>query len=263
MTPKSIIRRPAGALRYCSLLALLALATARADSWRDLDGLARQWSQLEQQTSALQSDWRERKPLLDLQLSLLRTERNRLREFVDRAQSGSSEIDQLRLSLVEQQRSLEQKQADLAEVLNQTLATLERMLPRLPPPLQTIWQQQIDDLALEASASESQRLQAVVAMLSAAVEFDQRLTIHQATISDGGDGRTKVTQVYLGLAQAWYVSADGQSAGLGRAGPDAWEWTAGDQLPGLDPASIRATLSMLENPALAEPVRLPVRLEQP
>lgn len=48
-----------------------------------------------------------------------------------------------------------------------------------------------------------------------------------------GDGKdAEVTTMYIGLGQAWYVNAQGTLAGVGRPGPDGWNWTVRNDIAG-------------------------------
>jgi hypothetical protein len=41
---------------------------------------------------------------------------------------------------------------------------------------------------------------------------------------------TEVQTIYLGLAQAYYLSTNGAAAGIGKPGEKGWEWTPRNEL---------------------------------
>ncbi|MEM9207933.1 MAG: DUF3450 family protein [Pseudomonadota bacterium] len=243
-------------------LLLLCATPVRAQDggpWRGLDDVVRQWNALEQQRSAVDTRWRERKPLLELQLELLGRERQSLTEFIDTRRQASGEVDQRRLELAARQETLEQNQAMLEVALGDAELTVQSLMPRLPPPLQDAWEEQLAVLTANPDVTVSERLQTLVSMLTAAEEFDRRLTVHRTTMTDTDGNTLEVRQLYLGLSQGWYTSADGSSTGVGHAGRDGWAWIKADDL---DSVSLIAAFEMIENPALAAPVTLPVQLKE-
>jgi len=66
-------------------------------------------------------------------------------------------------------------------------------------------------------------LQNVVGILNEANKFDNDISMNAEvrTLSDGAPSEVRV--VYVGLGQAYFVSAKGE-AGIGRPGPDGWHW---------------------------------------
>ena len=239
--------------------AMGALSGARgAEPWRELNELVRQWNALERQSSVVEARWRERRPLLDLQLDLLERERESLSDFMETRRSASDQVDQRRIELAAQQAALEENQQTLDAALADARRIIERLLPRVPPPLQSEWREQLATLGSNDATDASRRLQSLVAMLTAAEEFDQRITVHRTTMTDAAGSTIEVRQLYLGLAQGWYVSADRRLAGQGHPGRNEWVWV--DRSSDADFAADRllGALDMIENPARATPVALPV-----
>ena len=79
----------------------------------------------------------------------------------------------------------------------------------------------------------------------------------------GAEAQVMVTQIYLGLSQGWYISDDGRVYGYGRATAQGWRWWHGDQADevlgrSLQPEALQAVRAMLENPAAARMIALPV-----
>ncbi|MEM8984100.1 MAG: DUF3450 family protein [Pseudomonadota bacterium] len=263
------MRQPAVRVRFGHAFgfaaALVFLATALPDRrakadepWREVDQLVRQWNSLERQSSTLAAGWREREPLLRLQLELLEQERKSLQEFIDSRRTASDEVDQRRIELAAEQVTFEANQSSLDEALLTAETSLQATLPRMPPPLQQMWRDELAIAASRDSASASERLQTIVSLLSAAVEFDRRVTVHRTTMPNADGRPVEVRQLYLGLAQGWYLSADRALVGTGSAADDQWRWAAAQ--PPTTPLAdeLAAAFDMLDNPALAAPVALPV-----
>lgn len=245
-----------------AILTLLGATVVQAqEPWREADQLVEQWNSLERQNSVLESRWRERQSLLQLQLELLERERQSLRDFIGSRRASTDEVDQRRLQLAEDQVRYETNQEAMEESLVGAERALQAMLPRLPPPLQSAWQGEMSKLSSYESPTPSQRLQTVVTMLSAAIEFDNRVTVHTTMMDDAADNPVEVRQMYLGLAQGWYLSSDRRLVGYGRAGPDGWQWSEALHQPAQTADELTRAFDMIENPAIAAPVSLPVLLD--
>jgi hypothetical protein len=64
-----------------------------------------------------------------------------------------------------------------------------------------------------------------------------------------------VKTVYVGLGQAFYVSASGE-AGVGRPGPEGWQWRPANELA----RNIGTMIQILQNKAKPVFVSLPVEI---
>ncbi|MEM7279029.1 MAG: DUF3450 family protein [Pseudomonadota bacterium] len=243
-----------------AVLGLLFASGAQAQSGQDVDELVRQWNALERQQTTVMSRWRERKSLLTLQLQLLQQERKTLDALVNAKKVATDEFDQRRSKLAAQQVSIESDQAALQEDLERTQIALKRLLPRLPPPLQDRWQRSYTQVLAKEDATASDRVQALVTMLTAANQFDQRITVHRTQMQNEAGETREVRQIYLGLGQAWFVSADSQLLGYGNSGSESWDWYPSAVVDKDLAQQLLNVLEMIEQPASTAPISLPVQL---
>ena len=73
-----------------------------------------------------------------------------------------------------------------------------------------------------------------------------------------GDRRTaEVTALYVGLGQAYYVTANGDSAGVGRFAGDAWVWEPVDEAA----PAVAEAISVLNGEVAPAFGLLPIRVE--
>lgn len=226
------------------------------------------WLNLEIQKGQLQSSWSQREQDLEQRLSLLDVELRRLNDVAAQRVEAANDVDQKRSEFLQKQERLEQEQALMAAQLQRTHLRIKSLMPRLPPPLQSEWQTQID-LAAEESASNSEKLERLLALFKMAEEFDGRVALHRGELNMDTKGDdavvVQVNQIYLGLSQGWYISDDGRLYGYGRAAPQGWQWWHGEaadaELGGtLHPAQINQVYRMLQNPTTADFVALPVKI---
>ena len=195
-----------------------------ADVGAEADALVRQWTALEQQRSRLQSDWLMRRQSLQQRFELLALEQQALREFLAAHRGSTDEVEARRFELLEQQTAHEARQEALAAWLDGVAIVLERLQPRLPPPLAAEWQASLQVADAGGNASSSERLNHVLSMLRAVDDFQRVIPLHTTTMTLADGTAMRVDHAFLGLSQGWYVSADGLHAGYGRPGPDGWLW---------------------------------------
>lgn len=236
---------------------LLSFGTSHGDDLvRQLDGLSRQWLMTEQQASHIEQSWRQQKPVLEQRISLLKAEKSELSEVIKRSKTSSNDVDEQRIALLEKQTQVEQDQARITEVTQSLKSRLDGYFSMLPPPLQQDWMN--DD---EVEPSELLRRQ--LARLSRLEEFNDRLTVVSARLpaatvgAASGSDDVLVKQLYLGLAQAWFVSADGSYSGVGRVVDGEWQWL---QDPAIDPQAVLAAIDAANSQVPTEPVSLPLAL---
>lgn len=94
-------------------------------------------------------------------------------------------------------------------------------------------------------------LQAILAMVGAAEQFNRRIT-RAIEIRDGRE----VEVLYLGLARGYYADRRGH-AGVGVPGPDGWRWEARKDLSG----AVVSALDQLDRKRPPELVELPVAID--
>jgi len=247
----------ARSIRACAgLLAAVCctLSLAQDDPIEDVQSLALQWTSLERQRNVLESDWRSEQPALEQQLALLERERVELSEFLDQTATAQDEVEERRLELLERQSALEQQQSSLERALEAAVLRVQSFHRQLPPPMASAWDVRMLELEAEFLTT-SERLQVLLEMLGDLDDFNRRVSLHEETMTLGDGEEHLVSEVYLGLAQGWYVSANRSYAGVGRPGANGWEWRASDEAEAVD-----RVIAILERRRNVELVALPVEL---
>lgn len=223
------------------------------------------WLDLESQKGKLQSEWSNRESLLKRRLQLLDIEKQALEQLLSQSRSSTDAIDSRRQSLLQSQQTLEQEQALLEQQLAAAIEKAELLQIRLPPPLQTEWSEMLV-AAKRDGGTHSQILERLLSMYTLLDTFNGRVALHRAPlrIGDAGDAaQVMVSQIYLGVAQGWYVSDDGQHFGYGRPTARGWQWWHGDQASQLlgrelQPQTLLDVRAMIKSPTDATFVPLPV-----
>jgi len=235
-------------------LAISGTALAQDDPTGEIERLTLQWTALERQRNLLESNWRDEQPVLEQQLGLIERERQELSDFLEQTETAQDEVEDRRRDLLAQQSALEQQQALLERELEATLIQVQSLYRRLPPPLVVAWDERLPELRAEFLTT-SERLQVLLEMLADLDDFDRRLSIVEEvmTLQDGQEHL--VSQVYLGLAHGWYLSASGSYAGAGRPGANGWQWQSSDESE-----TIGRVIAILERRRNAEFVAMSIEL---
>ncbi|WP_430459986.1 DUF3450 family protein [Thalassolituus sp. LLYu03] len=237
----------------------LTLPVQAADLTADrMDQLTRQWLDTERQTSRLQSDWAQQKPVLEQRLSLLKAEQAQLQSLLKNNHQSRDEVDQKRNELLQKQARLEDEQAQTAAAVSALQSRLDALLPMLPPPLQDGWQNADtgNNAANNAGTSnESDVLRLQLARLTRLKEFNERITLHSMRLTNDAGDEVLVKQIYLGLAQAWFASSNGEFRGTGRAENGQWVWHFDNDLSATD---VLDAIAIAEKQKPAANVSLPL-----
>ena len=232
------------------------------------DQLMSKWLDLESQKGRLQSQWHSRKSELERRLELFAIEKDALKAVLEQTSEATSEVDQRRLSLLTVQDELEREQIFVESQIQETGKLAQRLLPRLPPPLQTEWREKMPLLTQEGIGN-SEKLERLLGMFKLVEEFDNRVALHRSTMAlpglSGEEHLILVTQIYLGTGQGWYVSDDGNEFGYGRATTLGWNWWHGNKASEelgreLSPQTILKVRAVLENPTTAKFLSLPIKI---
>lgn len=216
---------------YVVLLPVFCATQVSAASPTEIDNLVLQWNQIERQKSQITSSWAVRKQMLQLQLQLLADEEIALSGLLENSDEQQTTVEVKRAELLSSQESMETSQALVESSLARTLITLHNLHELLPPPLKNSWNQNIARLNMEG-ATGSEQLEAALELLSQLEEFNSRIAVSQVLMTFEGGQQVQVDQLYVGIAQGWYLSANGDYFGYGRATPEGWQWRHKDSLSG-------------------------------
>jgi FtsZ-binding cell division protein ZapB len=259
------VRRPALVLCLLSAVFFLTAAAVLAQEVPEkLDGTRaalEKWVEIRRLISREQRDWALGKEVLLDRIDLVKREIETLKTRIREAEESIAEADKKRSELVDENEHLKQASA----TLKATAATLETrtkaLLVRLPDPIKERVKplsQRIPEDPSETKLSLSERYMNVVGILNAANKFNREITVTSEVRTLGNGKTAEVTALYVGIGQAYYVSADKTAAGYGTVSGDGWIWT-----PANDAAEeVARAIAILKNEDVADFVLLPVRIQQ-
>lgn len=217
------------------------------------------WVETRRLISKEKRDWTLGKELLQERIQLVKDEIALLREQMQKADENISNIDKQRAELSEEKDQLDQA----ASAFEKTVASLEarakELEKRLPDPIRKkvkMFRQAIPEDPANTELSLSLRFQNIAGLLIEVDRFQREITETNEVLPLGDGTRAEVKVVYVGLGHAFYVTMNGDAAGVGVPAEDGWSWTpANDAAP-----AITAALAIL-NGKEASFVQVPVRVQ--
>ncbi len=184
------------------------------------------WIETQQLISKERNEWQQGKEVLLGRLDLVKKEIATLDEKIASAQSAVAEAGKKRDALLGETATLKTTGAQLTEAVGQMEREVRVLFAALPAPLQEKLQplyQRIPEDAATTRVSAAERFQNVIGILNELNRANNEITVNYE-VHDLADGRpSEVRAIYIGLAQAYFVSAAGD-AGIGRPTQSGWVW---------------------------------------
>ena len=184
------------------------------------------WIETQQIISKERNDWQQGKEILQSRIELVGKEVGVLNEKITQSQAAVVESNTKRDQLIAENDLLKSSTAQLANavtVMEEQVRKLSKLMPepvaaRLLPLLQRI---PADPTNTRVSTAE--RFQNVLGILTELNKVNSELavTYEIKTLADGSSSEVQV--LYIGLAQAYYISPRGEG-GIGRPTEDGWKW---------------------------------------
>lgn len=235
------------------VIALCSTMAVKADTVSELEQLVNKWLKIENQNTELNTHWLEQKSSMEQTLTLLNAEQQQLSELNQRRKKSTSELAQKREQLVTKQSELENDQQQLNDQLARISGQLLSLQVQLPPPLLSSWKN-TGDLS-DSQLSTTDKLQTALKMLTLLNDFQQRISIHEMAIKHPDGQKVWVKQLYLGAAQAWFVSEDLSYVGIGFPSDLGWQWEFD---PSINAEQVALGIAVQQKKRAADWVTLPI-----
>jgi hypothetical protein len=218
------------------------------------------WMETQQIISKEKKDWQIGKEVLEQRISLIENEIAALEAKVAEARSGIGEADTKRQELLKENDALKEASSALESVIGRLEGKARRMVASLPDPIRERVQplsQRIPKDPASTGLSLGERYQNVVGVLNEVNKFNRDVTVTSEIRSLPDGSSAEVRAMYIGLGQGYYVTTGGELAGVGRPGPDGWEWAAANDMA----AEIARAIAILQNESVPAYVPLPVTIQ--
>ncbi len=252
----------AGAVIVLFAAAWTAAAQEGGDGAADLDAARAgvgKWVGTQQILFKERRDWQQSREVFTARIEAVKKEIAQIEERLGETRRTNGEAAGRRAEAQAESVVLRRTGTGLVEAVTQFEAHLRRLRGLLPVPVQeklAPLYQRMPAVAAPTRASAAERFQNVLGILNEINRTNGEITL-ASEIRTLADGRpSEVRTVYLGLAQAYYLSAGGE-AGIGRPESDGWIWEAA---PNLAPR-IAEVVEILQNKRSPQFVSLPVRIQ--
>lgn len=171
--------------------------------------------------------WKERQETLEESIKLVGQEIESLRARVVENQ-GAFDTTRSNVEALETENArLELVTATLDEGIDALETRLVQLLTRMPAVVADRvrpYSQRLPTDPSKTDQSLAERYGNVVAIVNEIDKFNREVTV-RSEVRDLGDGsQVEVTTLYLGVGQAFYVSADRSVAGVGTVSDEGWTW---------------------------------------
>jgi hypothetical protein len=217
------------------------------------------WIETQQIISRERKDWEQGKEILTGRLELVKNEIALLQVKIQEAKTGVEAAERKRSQLRAEDEHLVAAMAELTEAVTRMESELATQIPRLPDPirskLETLIRRIPEDPAT-TKVTTPERFQNVLGILNEVNRANNEISVNYE-VRELADGKpSEVQAIYLGLAQAYYVSGAGE-AGIGRPGAAGWEWKPAKSIS----RDVLMSLEILQGKHTPAFVPLPVTLQ--
>lgn len=222
-------------------------------------GTLDKWVETQQILSREKKDWLQARELLTSRIQLVKDEIAQLRQKVDENHKSEQDFQKFRSESVGERDAVKTVSAELATEAAALEGKVRSLYKALPESMRDKVQPLYDRMPLNpetAKVTVAERYQNVLGILNEMNRLNGEITVASEirSLSDGKPSEVKT--IYLGLGQAWYLSARGE-AGVGRPGPDGWKWQPAPQVA----ADVGRVLEILQNKASPKFIPLPVTIQ--
>lgn len=229
----------------------VAIETARAALGK--------WFEVQQAIAREKREWQQDKEVLEARIEVLQRELADMDERLGKARDKLGEAERSKTGVVATNEELKAASAELAVAAGELEGRVRALHARMPEPFLPRVQQLYDRMPSDptnARVSVAERFQNVLGILNEMNKFNTEISLayEVRNLADGKPAEVKA--FYVGLAQAWFVSAQGE-AGIGMPAERGWAWqpAAGEVL------RVRQAIDILQNKGTPEFIPLSMTLK--
>lgn len=217
------------------------------------------WIEVRRLISQERADWRTGREALQERAALLQREIDAVLEKTAQVKKDVAGLEKTLADTKAENEKAKVTGTMLREVATRFEAQLRPLVKRMPDPVRERTKplaQRLPDNSAETKIGPTERLQTVLGLLNELSKANGEIALSTEihTLPDGQ--RVEVKAVYVGLAQAYFVSAKGD-AGIGTPGNEGWDWTPDGSLA----AGITDAIQIMQNKGKPRFIPLPVNIQ--
>ncbi len=217
------------------------------------------WVETQQIVAKEKRDWQQAREILTARIELVRSQIAALEEKLKHTEGSTADLDKKKAELILQNETLGAVAASMTKNVTALEAQTRQLHTRLPEPLQEKIKPLYDRMPADSAntrVSLAERFQNVLGIFNEVNKLNGEIimTSEVRALSDGKPAEVKT--IYVGLGQAYFVSAKGE-AGIGRPTDSGWQWQSANQLA----PDIFQAMEILQNKAPPKFIPLPVKIQ--
>lgn len=258
------VAKPAALLLVmCGICVLASAAANENENVEQIDltkTALKEWIANQRIISQEKRDLSLAKEMLGERIALVKREISTLQERISDANESIAEADKKREEMLAENEKLKKASAALEGVVLKLEGGVRALLKRLPDPIRQRVKplsQRLPEDPNEVKLSTGERFQNVVGILNEVDKFNREVSVTSEVRSLPDGSSIEVTALYVGLGQAYYVSANEAVAGVGTVTPDGWKWRQHNEAA----PQIAAAIAILKNEKVASFVQLPAKVK--
>lgn len=217
------------------------------------------WIETQQIISKERKEWQQGKEILLGRLELIDKELSTLQEKIKQAESSVAESDRSRNALLAENDQIKAAGSKLTDAVIGMEGKIQLISNQLPESVKTRLQPLYQRIPIDATntrVSTAERFQNVLGILNELNKTNNEITVSYEvqTLADGKPSEVKA--IYIGLAQAYYVSMR-EEAGIGRPSSTGWVWEPANSIA----RRILMALEILQGKHTPAFVPLPIKIQ--
>lgn len=217
------------------------------------------WIETQQIISKESKEWRQGKEILVDRVEAIRQEVAALEEKIQQSEARIAEVATQRAELLAEKERIQGVGAHVAGVVTGLEGEVRKLFRVAPETLQERMKQLHERIPADPATTKVQlaeRFQNVLGILNELNKANNELNVFYEVRTLAGGRPSEVQTMYVGLAQAYYVSAGGE-AGIGRPTLDGWQWEPSSSVAG----HVKHALEIVQLKHSPAFVALPVKLQ--
>lgn len=217
------------------------------------------WIETQQIIARERKDWQQGREILQSRVDLIQSEVTALEEKIKQAEANVLDANKRRDELQSENDRLKSIGTQLAIGVTGMEHEVRRLFKVMPEPIQTKLtplSQRIPEDPATTHVSPAERYQNVLGILNELNKANNEITVGYEVHTLGDGKPAEVQVIYVGLAQAYYVSASGE-AGIGRPSDTGWKWEPSKAVGG----DVLTALEILQGKHTPAFVKLPVKIQ--
>lgn len=240
-------------------------AISIAEQMTGTRAILQQWAAQQQAIANERREWEQGKSILQQRVELVEREIQNVQNKIAENKQKLADSETKKQQMLKDKATAEEASKVLAAKISELEAAVRKLLPSTPKPTQDKLKAAFDALPPAGISDEDLAKKfglggryAILGAILSEFSTANTLVLQGLEMIDVGGGRNaEVNVVYLGLGQAYYLTKDGEDAGVGIPFESGWKWQPDKSIA----KEVLQMLDMLKKSGHPRVVPLPVTIK--